>query len=816
MVDISDLPKPQKTDISDLPVPKAKASVDTEVPTVPEVKLEEPKAPRKTMLEKGKDVLESMGTGGAVGYLMPEIMTGAGIVAPAVPGGAAVAPFLLAGGQLARSARLRGAAAGAISGGGAEIAGKIVPGGEKVVADIPGAQITRKDIAETVGGFLGPGALTTATTLMQAPTGVKTLLAGAKKLIGGESEFVEAATRELANFRNKIPLNRFLESDRLRISKTDTDAYRQVFDTLKNADQKIQAEVSENITKAQTQANQLLAEYRTRAEKALFVSRDEAKRLRDEGDTRAKAIIDASIIEAQRKLGISGRAKAAGEQATVRARDSLSQIGDVNVPLSNIGSALQNRVVQVVGDEQKTINEAYQAAKTQVDNLVRSKESQGIGIQSTKEFTELKDFLNKQLVRGKPGKDVKFAPVTETQLKGTYENILKSIDDQTIYEGIDAQTGQPIARKVPTAFEAMDHIRRRLGEVFNGKEVAGFKGLQKQQAADLYDKIRKAQVAYAGGKDGEFDSLLKNYAESTELLNTLKIPAGKKLIKTDQINPEYLTYDPSGLPGEFFSSRKKVQDLLNLTRDPNLVEKAASDYVARTLRDSNAKQVEKFAFDNKEWLDLFPSLSGRVNNHLAAISRAESVVPKTTALAQGLKTEIKALPGTAQTAADKARLDAEKAANAALVEGQKSAKQITKEGEQKAKELMGAAGKLRQLGMTGDPVREIEKLILGGQTERLNQLAPLIRADKNVLTAFNEAIDTTLSRATPGTIGDNWNRLIKPALENNQLITPAKSKEISDRIRVVEMTLEPTNAAQTARWIIRTSLTTAAGAAAGD
>lgn len=816
MVDISDLPKPQKTDISDLPVPKAKASIDTEVPTVPEVKLEEPKEPRKTMLEKGKDVLESMGAGGAVGYLMPEIMTGAGMVAPAVPGGAAVAPFLLAGGQLARSARLRGAAAGAISGGGAELAGKVVPGGEKVVAEIPGVQVTRKDIAETVGGFLGPGALTTVTTLMQAPTGVKTLLAGAKKLIGGESEFVEAATRELANFRNKVPLNRFLESDRLRISKTDTDAYRQVFDTLKNADQKIQAEVSENITKAQTQANQLLADYRTRAEKALLVSRDEAKRLRDEGDTRAKAIIDASIIEAQRKLGISGRAKAAGEQATVRARDSLSQIGDVNAPLSTIGSALQNRVVQVVGDEQKTINEAYQTAKSRVDNLVRSKESQGIGIQSTKEFTELKDFLNKQLVRGKPGKDVKFAPVTEAQLKGTYENILKSIDDQTIFEGIDAQTGQPIARKVPTAFEAMDHIRRRLGEVFNGKEVAGFKGLQKQQAADLYDKIRKAQVAYAGGKGGEFDTLLKDYAESTELLNALKIPAGKKLIKTDQINPEYLTYDPSGLPGEFFSSRKKVQDLLNLTRDPNLVEKSASDYVARTLRDSNAKQVEKFAFDNKEWLDLFPNLSNRVNNHLASVSRAESVVPKTTALAQGLKTEMKALPGAAQTAADKARLDAEKAANAALVEGQKSAKQITKEGEQKAKELMGAAGKLRQLGMTGDPVKEIEKLILGGQTERLNQLAPLIRADKNVLTAFNEAINTTLSRAAPGTVGDNWNRLIKPALENNQLITPAKSKEISDRIRVVEMTLEPTAAAQTARWIIRTSLTTGAGAMAGD
>ena len=234
MVDISDLPKPVKTDISDLPTPKGKGFDD----------VEEPKAPRKTLLEKGADVAEAIGTGGAVGYFMPELMTGAGMVAPAVPGGAAVAPFLLAGGQLARSARLRGTAAGAISGGGASVLGKVVPGGEKVVAEIPGVQVTRKNIAETVGGFLGPGAFTAASALIQAPTGVKTLMAGLKKQIGGESEFVEAATRELENFRNKVPLNQFLQSDRLRVSKTDTDAYRQVFDTLKNADQKIQSEVS--------------------------------------------------------------------------------------------------------------------------------------------------------------------------------------------------------------------------------------------------------------------------------------------------------------------------------------------------------------------------------------------------------------------------------------------------------------------------------------------------------------------------------------------------------------------------------------------
>jgi hypothetical protein len=58
--------------------------------------------------------------------------------------------------------------------------------------------------------------------------------------------------------------------------------------------------------------------------------------------------------------------------------------------------------------------------------------------------------------------------------------------------------------RVPSSFDALDHVRRRLGDVFSGKEVEGFKGLQKNQAIDLYKKIRDIQVEYAGGKDGSF------------------------------------------------------------------------------------------------------------------------------------------------------------------------------------------------------------------------------------------------------------------------------------------------------------------------
>jgi hypothetical protein len=73
----------------------------------------------------------------------------------------------------------------------------------------------------------------------------------------------------------------------------------------------------------------------------------------------------------------------------------------------------------------------------------------------------------------------------------------------------------------------------------------------------------------------------------------------------------------------------------------------------------------------------------------------------------------------------------------------------------------------------------------------------------------------TLSRSDPKTISDAWERTIKPALENTNLITAEKSAEISKRLQVLQMTLEPSAIAQTARFIIKNALTTAAGTIGG-
>ena len=93
------------------------------------------------------------------------------------------------------------------------------------------------------------------------------------------------------------------------------------------------------------------------------------------------------------------------------------------------------------------------------------------------------------------------------------------------------------------------------------------------------------------------------------------------------------------------------------------------------------------------------------------------------------------------------------------------------------------------------------------QQQKLKNLVPYIQGDPAAKQSFSKALDITLSRSSPRTIVDDWRRTIKPALTNTKLITPEKATELDKRIRVVEMTLEPTVAAQTIRWIIKTAIT---------
>lgn len=768
----------------------------------------------KTGLERAGDVLKATGIGGGIGYFTPEILTGLGIAAAAFPPvGAAVTPTLMTAGQLARGARTATAVGTGLVSGASKTSGELTDVfgvGDKTAfnVNLPVVGEVSPSVKGTTEFAVGAGlpALGAAakSLILKAPL-MHNVVLYFKQMAGAKDNYAEAAARELANFRNRVKVNDWLQANRssARMSEVETQPYRELFEFIQKKDDATQSAVAMELSRAQQMADQVLAQYSARANQVITTNRNEAQRLINEGDARAKQIIDDVVNQQKQKLGIARRAESAVRRAGVAPQETLNSIGNVNATNAEIGGSLQQRVVRNLSAEQGALSSTYNVDRKVVDNIVAQNEAAGRGVNQTAAYADLQNYLDSRLLRGKFGREAKFAPVTESQQRGVYENIRKAIDDQQIFMGIN-EAGQPVYRKVPTSFEALDHVRRKLGEVYDGKAVEGYDGLLKEQAKDLYGKIRKIQVEYT---NGAYDDVLKKYAEGKGAVNQLGIPTGKKLTKTDTVNPEYLTYDPSGLPNEFFSSRKKVADLINLTRDAGYVEQQAANHIARSFKDKDAKFVERYVFDNKEWLDLFPGLQGRVNAHLAAMKRTESVVPKSEALARSLRTEVKGIPGIAQKEAAAVTKEATASAKTLEQEAKREAADIMRMGKEEAKKLSASAKQAEALLGKGDPVVEMEKIITSGETQRLIAIAPLIKESPKAMQDFDRALRITLSRENPTGIYDKWERIMRPALTNTGLITEAEAANISKRINTVRLTLEPNAAAQTMISIIRNGAT---------
>lgn len=742
---------------------------------------------------------------GGFGALAPEILTGTGMIAATTPFTAPAAPYLLGAGQLARGSRL---ASGLTSAGGyiaGEAAYKATPEPEKTLFQIPGVNVSRGETARFLGEVVAPGALSLTKQYVVKSPFVRAIVAMGEER-GAQAASTRAAVSELANFRNRVPVNQLLNTERLRLSPNDIRSYESVVQALQQADSNTKQRIAIDIANAQDAADKVLRSYAQRAEEALKTNRELAQNIINQGDLRAKEILDASIAEANRKLRVRGRAQQAGQVAETMPETTLGRVGRAETFEADTGSAIQQRINQVVSKEQKDLNDDYSRAKNKVDDIVRFKQFKGQGVSQTPAYKNITDYLDRKLNLG-AYENSPFLATTEPTLVASLTNIRNSIKGEV--KNVVNEQGVMTQVKVPPSFEALDQVRRKLGDVFAGKDVEGFKNISREQAQELYGLVRAAQVEYAGGKNGVFDMLLRDYAEDKALLNALKIPAGKKIIAKDLINPEYFTYDPSGLAREFFTTRKKVQDLFNLTKDPAFVEQQASNHVARTIKGMDAAKLKDYMDKNDEWISLMPGLRNRLQDHYAAVVRSGSVVPKTGELSKALKTEIKALPETGRVEAGKVQAAAKKEAAEAEKAGKKEAKQLIAQGQAEAKELKPVPEKFVALIGPGDPVVQIRKLILEGNTEKLRRAAPFITANPQVAEAFKQAVKQELSQLDPRTLAGGrtvrgeWETKIRPALETTGLIDAKLAKEVSDRLRTAQLVMEPNQAVNASLYVLR-------------
>lgn len=798
------------------------AKLDSLPPLPSGAKPEKPKK-EETLLEKGKDVGKSAAIGGTLGAVAPELLTLLGAGSLAFPPTSPAAPYLFSMSQLARGARAGAAVTGALAGAGGAVAGKMVPDPEKVVVDIPGVQLTRKQLAETAGEFAGPAAPKAIEAFVRGVPLLRSAAISLEKMAGlGESEFKKAAERQLATLRGKLPA-------------TSTDAYRQVFDAISASDERTKRLALAEMRAASDKAQRVIDHYNQQAQRVARFNTQEAQEMQKGGAVAAQKVLDDAAALVQKKYGIARKAEAAGAAAEKSGQEALASIGNANRSRYDIGSTLQKKVVATDDAEVKALETAFKADKSERDKAVAAQEAAGVFPENTGKFQELMRFLNDKLVKGPQPPERQKVDVTETSVRNAYERVRDAlVNKQVMMEGTPAElaptikkiqeaggqvkmgtnpaTGEPAVYRVyKTSFEAMDQVRRKLGDAFAGKPPEGFEGLLKDQAKDLYGRIRAIQVEYAGGPGGVQDNLLKNYSEGKELLNALRIPAGRKIAGTDKLNPEYLTMDPSDIPGGFFKSKKGVQDLLQITKDPALVEQSAADYLARTLSGKKSSEIQDFLKNNKEWIDLFPGLSKRVNDAAVALARGESIGPKTKKLAEGLRTEIRDIPGVSQQAAADVRAKTERDISERLKRSEATQQRLRQAGPTLAQPQQAAAEAAKKVAEAGpilgkgDAVSTIEKLITSGQTQQLEQLAPIIKSDPGVLQSFNKALDITLSRMNPANVVDEFERIIKPALLNTGLITPDKAAQLTQQIKAVQLTLEPSAAQQTISWLIRTA-----------
>ena len=794
--------------VEDRPAPPPAPRADSSMPPLPSgaTMVYEPGLEPEGLIQKAAPYVKGTLAAGGLGALAPEILTGTGMIAATTPFTAPAAPYLLGAGQAARGQRLASGLTSAAGYAAGEAAKKLTPEPEKTLLQIPGVNVSRGEAAQFMGEVVAPGVLSLTKQYIVKSPFVRAIVAMGEER-GAQAASTRAAVNELANFRNRIPVNQLLNTERLRLSPNDIRSYEIVVQRLQQADSNTKQRIAIDIANAQDAADKVLRDYASRAEQTVRTNRDLAQRIINEGDRRAKEIQDAALAEANRKLQVRGRAQQAGQVAETMPETTLGRVGKAETFEADTGSAIQQRINNVVSQEQKALNDAYDTDKIIADELVASQEAKGIAVANTPAYKTLTDYLDKKLNTG-AFENAPFLATTEPTLVASLTNIRNSVRG-SLKTGVDEQgVAGKVSGKTPS-FEALDQVRRKLGDVFAGKDVEGFKNISREQAQELYGLVRAAQVEYAGGKNGAFDMLLRNYAEDKTLLNALKIPTGKKIIAKDLINPEYFTYDPSGLAREFFSTRKKVQDLFNLTKDPAFVEQQASNHVARSIKGMDAAKLKDYIDKNGEWLDLMPGLRNRLQDHYAAVVRSGSVTPKTRELAKSLKTEIKALPETGRAEGEKIRVAAAKEAADVEKAGKKEAKQLVAEGQAKAKELKPVPEKFVALIGAGDPVVQIRKLITEGNTEKLRRAAPFITANPQVAEAFKQAVRQELSQIDPRTLagGRNirgeWETKIRPALEATGLIDAKLSKEVSERLRTAQLVMEPNQAVNASLYVLR-------------
>lgn len=690
-----------------------------------QVQWDTPKEPKPTKAPAGsKDPLAEVGystaLGGIAGFAAPEVAEATGRVMQRVP----VKPVQMAGTAMRAAVpsmtgagrRLGTGVGGAVGGFTGEASGQI--------AEMLGAPAPVAESARILGGI---APLELASQTAKGGRAIASLVAS--KVPGGQvirSVMEDVGVASLAGKQRELVLKRIEE---LRNAPFTTDAQRKVYDTLSDAVSR-----STSVAEAEARAARAAGE-------------------RVAGEERGTA---------QRLAGTAAELEEGKKTVLDRAKGALRQVGDSTRELSEMGRTLRDRILSRFETQSLERSEAYKAQKALRDQAVAAKENQGILVESTQEYKDLVQDLRNKLLIGATARGQKTAPVTEPGVLRSYQNIYDAVTARRVAVAFD-EAGKPTAYKTfPTSFDALDDVRRRLGDAAFGKAAEGYEALGQKIAQEYYAKISNIQSKFAGEAH---DTLQRDYEVASRLLEKYRTKAGAKATAMDRIDPTQFKADAKGLPAALFNSQQSVADAIALTGDRALVAKEASDYVAKTLANMDAKAAKNWVTSkqNADWLSALPEVRQAANAYVANLERAESMA--------GGMAKVTGKLGAREKVAGK---EAERA----LAAGEKRAGEITAGAQKEAQAILG----------TEEPASRVASIITSGDRTLWDRVAPALAAAPQGKQVLEAAIRQVMAdKATQGVFGAQrfWQTSLSDSLARTGLMDAGKIKQISDQLNTI-------------------------------
>jgi hypothetical protein len=705
-----------------------------------------------------KSALGAIGTstalGGALGAVSPELLTAAGVAVSLVPDvGPAIGSALMEAGAAARTARLASAAGGMLSGAVSETAGQGL--------EAAGANKAVADTGRLLGGLATPGVGMLASK-------AQGLYGAFANLLGKQSTpaAVSAATKALAGTAE---------------AGAPANALHQMLQH--GADADIQA--------AQSAGDKVMADARQRAAEVGAQDTKAAQKVMDDGKQRADQIVADARKRAADLNKASGNRMATAGKVLAQAEPALRVVGQPR-EMSDIGEELQGAVNQ---SHQAGLNQRaadYQNLKTQRDAVVQAKEQAGETLDKTPAMKDLKGYIDSKTLGSVGARRAAggLAPVTDQGTLRVYQNVREAITNRRIQTGVGAD-GNPTYQTFKTSFEALDQVRRKLGEVVANRDVEGYSAIGKSVATQLYDRIGKVQREFVGTDPATGANLQQQmqekYHDASIGLRKFSSGAGGKATALDRVDPERFNLDAKKVPGEFFYSRQSVRDLNELTGNPGMVEKAGRDYVAKSLAGSSAKQVRDYAEKNSDWLREVPGLQKSVNDYAQRLTKIESTAQKVQTSAGNLSKRATAIPSEAEAAATRERSETISRAGQ-VAEGSLKAQGRVLEGggkqaEGAVKAAQAPAQGLKNILMGGERPEAVRDLLLNGKPEQTRLAARIASQTPEGQKQLEGSVRQITAQMTAGTLQKQWTERLKPMLQDGNMIAPDRLKALDSDIK---------------------------------